>query len=222
MPTNLKSILLLFCLSVCILVTSSCSKRDKDDNVSASSVNKLNAILSLNSKEDRKIAFRFLTGTEKAVLWKAYLSRNLSVNSYSDEQAALIKESFVFLTPAFFENDAALASDLFEVWKFRVTTAFSARLKAATFNDLLGTEGFENTDDKDNQLASGALRLPPVVCECNTSSDFCSKYNYNIGPLCAVTYKCNAGGCTPKEDGCGWFWTEKCDGKCKETFTGVC
>ncbi|MBP7557530.1 MAG: bacteriocin fulvocin C-related protein [Chitinophagaceae bacterium] len=222
MPTKFKSILLLFCLSIYTIVNFSCSKNENSNDGLTDTENKLNSILSLKSKEDRKIAFRFLTEREKTSLWTNYLTRSLNMDIYSAEQKALIREAFTFLTPAFFENDIILTSDLFEVWKFRITTAFSERLKTATFNDLLNMGNFKEIIPEQSQSPSVALLLPPGNCECSTSGDFCGNNNYNIGPFCVVTHKCNTGGCTAKEDGCGWFWSQKCDGKCKETYTGNC
>jgi hypothetical protein len=47
-------------------------------------------------------------------------------------------------------------------------------------------------------------------CECNTSDDWCSD-----GPT-APPRKCYAGGTciTPTESGCGWWWSQPCNGYC--------
>src|SRR5690606_5836158 len=123
-------------------------------------------------------------------LWKNYLSQALNTGSYSDEQLSLIKESFRFLTPGFFENTITQSGDLFEIWKFKVTKIFSERLKTATFNDLLDSGSFNLTVSVNNPPVSLVV---PADCECNTSGDFCGNNNYNIGPFCVVTHKCNTG-----------------------------
>jgi hypothetical protein len=43
----------------------------------------------------------------------------------------------------------------------------------------------------------------PVYCNCNSANDFCQETH------------CFPSSCTATEQGCGWLWSQPCDGRCR-------
>lgn len=183
--------------------------------------NRVSGIQRLQTVESQKIAFRLLSAAEKAELWKTHLITEISTGEYPPPQIVLMQEAISFLTPTVFGPDSAFwKSDKFTTWKYKVNTTFSQQQKALLFNSIsrpIEVQSVALVQRMDNE---------PSICECHAgdSGDFCGKRNvvdicFTSVWKCNVKYKCAFQG---PESGCGWLWTQSCDGQCDETTIVTC
>ncbi len=200
-----------------VLLLFSCSKQAaKGDSTffSESSKLRISKVESILARDNRKLAYSLLTPQEKYYIWMKHLENAGNDPSFTHEQKNVINEAKTFLSVSYFEGSKMLSDKSFDILKYRVSKLFTENFKTRIFNDLTNKDEVINI-----QKSVSPNMVGPVVCECHKESDFCGRYDFNSGP-CAYIYRCEKLSTCPSNpgnnSGCGWFWNESCDGKCKE------
>jgi hypothetical protein len=180
----------------CILATASCNK--SQDLVSKEDVSVDNTaiaqILGTTNQLKQMSMFKLLTPIEKSEIWVQKFTDYLNENRLSDKQKTFVETLRILATPQLF-NDISYKESINE-----------PELKATAIK-LFGVDGAFILLSTLQKSPSPDPNTANDNCSCSSSSDWCGTYTSCLGALCIAT-----------DDGCGTFWSYKCDGRCQ---TGV-
>lgn len=182
--------------------------------------------ISKMSAPDRRSAFRSLSSSMQAAVWKHHALKVIVGHpEFTPDQKLVITDFLSLLTPEFFEitSSSPLWSDrvdapLQEIHA-RAISVFGAKLAHAIIADLGAETESAARSTELTPSADSKRRLPPISnipnCECSTASDWCAS-----PPLGSPGYQCSQGGCYFSPKGCGDAFDYSCTGLCYYTGTG--
>jgi hypothetical protein len=151
----------------------------------------------------RRGIFNALTAEEKSELWKDHLANMLEEASLTDAQRALIWEAIDLVTPDLYSRSQRRVGFLerkTETFQQKALKEFNRALLSRVFGQL------EPADVELVSLGKEVMISGGVACSCNHDHDFCpSGYGCDEKSICDRL-----------SSGCGWVWSQACDGLCKD------
>ncbi|WP_126973560.1 bacteriocin fulvocin C-related protein [Gynurincola endophyticus] len=213
----LYSIFILFALSACTT-----NKETFDNILHDSNFRKFESIAKMEHRNEKKIAFLMMSPEEKAFVWQANLKLAIENNQFDKNQIELIHEAINFINAHAFETEGSLVNNKnFHIWKYKVTQSFTPIQLSEIFNNISNQpivilEKNINVKKNDNNTKEYLAVAIKPDCSCSQSSDFCSRYNSQNPDLPPIIFSCqSAAGCNEHSSGCGWLWSQQCDGICE-------
>lgn len=187
----MKNYKLLFLLVSLCLFFSSC--QDKTETFL------VDEILSLEG-ESQKLAYSMLSGNERHAVWDHKLESILENKSISEAQLNFVLNLKRELRPEYFESNLSERNvqlhNRFRVFEKEAIQLFSKEELNHFFGSLNNVQEFEEQE------------IEPDDRSCN-----CNK---NASLFCPWTSTCEGIRCNKSDSGCGWFWSDPCDGVCAQ------
>lgn len=164
-------------------------------------------------------AVRVYTKLERSMkqdLWTVHLERAMvELSNPSPAQRAVILQAISFVA-----SDAFHLSRTDPEWESRVAGPVRAITSQAqeVFGSRLAAEIMANLGPEPDFTRPSELFIPSCMrvgellekwpsCTCATGPNFCGFWT-------GGDEWCTSVQCMPTLDGCGWFWSESCDGQC--------
>lgn len=186
----MKNILI---ITICFLIFS-CKKQD---NVTPALNEASIQVLKTNNQDLQRSMFRLLTPDEKANVWINKYNEYLKISKLSESQAIFIKSLIDIIKPEMYINSEKYFLSINEpLLKEQAIKLFGFKGAKSLLTTLSRWIEDEEVDDETGGGGGG------VGCSCNKKDDWCS-------PMKCSTWECN-----PTLDGCGWWLSKKCNGKC--------
>lgn len=181
--------LLFLILSLCLFF-SSC--QDDPDTLL------VDEIMSLEG-ESQKLAYRMLSGNERQAVWDNHFESILESRNLNETQLSFILNLKSELQPEYFDNNlletnVELHSN-FQKLKNEAEQLFSVDELRNYFGSLNNIQELEEEIEPDER-----------GCNCNK----------NASLFCPWTSTCEGITCNKSDSGCGWFWSDPCDGVCAQ------
>lgn len=156
----------------------------------------------------QQAVFRSYDAAKKREVWQQKIQLLLDTQNYTDSEYALVASIKNHLHDNYFEP-GNLESEALERRQFAADWIRKAKTELNwTDKDIafvvyrLYTNPIQfDAEIRASQTDQIEVGDPNGNCTCNSNSDFC------------LNSHCNSGSCNITT-GCGWLWSETCDGKC--------
>jgi hypothetical protein len=212
---------LFYSILLCALLFTSCTRNEFEFSCNP----ELNTYIATHLDEVSQIPFQELTSSDlvfqqaafrsfsiekKREVWLQKIQTLIDSKMYSDVETNHLVKLKEHLTKDYFapnkdEQQIKQRREFAASWisYAKNTLGWSAKDVAFVVYRLYSKQSqFDIEVDAINSLAEQATTDPELSCHCSSSTDFCS-----LG-VCVMD------GCKSSL-GCGWFWTENCDGNCR-------
>jgi hypothetical protein len=169
--------------------------------------------LSLNdlTKSDlmfQQAAFRNFDAAKKREIWQQKILLLLDTQNYSEAEYNHVAALLNHLHEKYFEPENIL-SEAIERKQFAQAWISKAKSELGWYDKEIAFVVYRlytNEEQLNSEIKSYLEVYPDTIdpngnCDCNTGNNFCAMQN------------CSAGSCRVTS-GCGWLWSETCDGKC--------
>jgi hypothetical protein len=181
----------------------------------------------MNTKEERKIAFRLLNAAEKAEVWKKHLLECAKEATLTNEQKNFILGVIPILKAERFINPLNKGDKNSQVDDLLVQSGKLFKNREYDigwlFYDITINKPIFKVVTEETIKTSQSPNLQTRKledCECSILSQYCG-YPQSIGCY-KWTFYCEMGSCTVGSWGCGTFWWYECNGKCVERRQCYC
>ena len=154
--------------------------------------------LSRFSMPYRRAIFAELVPEEKADLWRHHLNSYLEQHSeqLNYTQRDLIGRAIDLTEAEFFRHRTRTRAEVFNNFIEEAKRAFNRESVLQIFGQLGPEAG-------DLPVSEKGQTKTHVECVCYTGSDFCGQ-----------DFLCTRTECRTSSRGCGWWWSEPCNGEC--------
>lgn len=215
-----------------LFLISSCAKNNEQIPINEA---KISSTVAMNTKDERKIAYRLLNAAEKAEVWKRHLSECAKDASLSNEQRVFINSIIPALNVQRFAKSLKKGDkdSQLEDWQSQANQLFQVHeiawlLNDITMNKLVYKPIPDDIKEKllskisySNQLQQVGSRRVAADCGCSGDSDYCGGYQGTNG--CIARYNvCSGGSGCAITGGCGWLWGYTCNGSCATQNVNIC
>lgn len=229
----MKNYKLILLAGIILVILTSCSNDDLiyscDKNINSHVKKNLLEYSSISRDEWLELpdtlkvpVYRTFSPEKKYVFWEQKRDELLELE-WSDEERQFIVElyDYILSNPQVFEPDYFENEEYLSAFQDFVSEWYSSVKEVLYWNDLVVyyvafTGNKYGSPVPDNHYhdgdGGGGGPLSPD-CSCNTIQDFCDPNSYGTGLSCKTKYPCEL-----KAGGCGWFFTQKCNGMCYGNF----
>lgn len=203
----------IYCFALlCIVITFSCSDTDVENiDIFTLYEEKIEQILDESDIESQRLMYSLLDANDKYKYWTSKMDSLLANKALSLVQVKYLKDLKQWLNPTIFDNHYQTDDQKYKRNKFTIAYLDEALL---LFDDLYIYKNFYtletqfslrvSAEDEDADDDIGGT----VTKNCTCSLD--SYFTCGIG----TTIECGKIKCNKKDSGCGWLWTNPCNGRC--------